>query len=282
MCDVNNNTQLPDYDRPPVVEVILGVQFEHLPKFKNAHLGSFWNSLDNDKWCIIEDAPFLPPQFERFEDTAQWHDGLQLRLKREAACRLQIRNSLQDRMIQVQNSRFHFNWLGKSGGKYIRYQEVFKEFDSSLEQFRHFLREGDIGDIQPNQWEITYVNHIPCGSVWSNPEDWGFFKLIRPPDISEELAVSESFEGNWHFVIPPQKGRLHIHWQHVVGASANGQEEEFIRLVSTARGVIESESSVFESVTNGLALGRRVIVSSFKELMSNKANQYWGLKNDNT
>ncbi len=273
--------QLPDYDSPPVMETILGVQFEQLPNFKNAHLGAFWNSLDSLEWPIIEDAPFLPPQFERFEDAVQWHDGLQLRLKRETACRLQIKNNTQDRMIQVQNSRLHFNWLGKPGGEYPRYKDVLDGFELSLGQLNHFLKKRDIGTIQPNQWEVTYVNHVPIGSVWSNPSEWDFFKPVKPTDIPEKLAVSESFEGNWHFVIPPQKGRLHIHWQHVVGATAKGQEDEFIRLVFTARGAIEGEPTDHESITNGLNLGRKVIVSSFKELMSDQANQYWGLKNDN-
>ncbi|MBL4885285.1 MAG: hypothetical protein JKY95_12210 [Planctomycetaceae bacterium] len=252
------------------------MQFEQIPELKNAQLGAFWSSLDTNKWCIVEDATFLPPQFERFEDSTQWHDGLQLRLKRESACRLQIKNHTQDRMIQVQNSRFHFNWLGKSGGKYPRYREVFGEFEASLKKFQCFLEEGKIGAIQPNQWEITYVNHIPLGSVWHNPREWDFFKLIKSDDLSGELVASESLEGNWRFVIPPEKGRLHIHWQHVVGTNAGDQNNEFIRLVFTARGAIED--GIPEAVAKGLALGRKTIVSSFKELMSDKANQYWGLK----
>ena len=35
---------LPDYERPPVVETVLGVQFDSLPKFTNAHLGTFWET----------------------------------------------------------------------------------------------------------------------------------------------------------------------------------------------------------------------------------------------
>jgi len=44
---------LPDYVNPPVVETILGVQFERLPAFKNAHLGAFWKTLDTREWADV-------------------------------------------------------------------------------------------------------------------------------------------------------------------------------------------------------------------------------------
>ena len=56
----------PDYVDPPVVETILGVQFDPLASWRNAHLGVFWKTLNTDDWPNVSDAPPLQPQFERF------------------------------------------------------------------------------------------------------------------------------------------------------------------------------------------------------------------------
>ena len=94
------------------------MQFDRLPGFKNAHLGAFWKTLDAVEWPVIQDVPTLPPQFERFEKAARWAKGIQLQLTQDPASRLQIRNKDGDRMIQVQNGRLHFHWLGERGGDY--------------------------------------------------------------------------------------------------------------------------------------------------------------------
>jgi hypothetical protein len=63
---------LPKYSKPPVIETVLGVQFEPLAKFRTAHAGCFWKSyLDND-WTKIEQVPRLDDHFERFGDERKW------------------------------------------------------------------------------------------------------------------------------------------------------------------------------------------------------------------
>ena len=72
---------LPDYNDPPVVETVLGVQFDRLPGFKNAHLGAFWKTLNAAEWPVVQDAPPLAPQFERFDKSVRWAKGVQLQLR---------------------------------------------------------------------------------------------------------------------------------------------------------------------------------------------------------
>ena len=122
MSQQHANATLPDYERPPVVETILGVQFEAFPGLSNAHLGAFWTTLDTEEWGSVADAPALQSQFEQFSESARWSKGLQIQLSQLPQCRLQIKNKTADRMIQVQNGRVHFNWLGESGGGYPHYK----------------------------------------------------------------------------------------------------------------------------------------------------------------
>lgn len=281
MPDTKEHDPSPDYDNPPVVETVLGVQFDRLPGFKNAHLGAFWKTLDLDEWPVVQDVPPLTPQFERFDKTARWAKGVQLQLTQDPACRLQIKSIDGGRMIQLQNNRLHFNWLGESGVPYPRYERVLEGFESALRKFVEFVEQEHVGDFQPNQWEVTYVNHIPQGSVWKTPGDWSFFKPLAGFSMVGNLVQGESFGGEWHFIIPDRKGRLHVQWHHGLKTLSDEPENEIVRLTLTARGPIGDSDDKLRTLTDGLNLGRRIIVSSFKELMNDDANKHWGLKHVN-
>ena len=276
MVDPADKGLMPDYDCPPVVETILGVQFDRLPGFGNAHLGAFWKTLDNDEWPIVVDAPPLAPQYERFTDAARWAKGVQLQLTQDPACRLQIKNNDGDRMIQLQNTRLHFNWLGEAGGGYPRYKKVREGFVRTLDRFVEFVAAEKLGNFRPNQWEVIYLNHIPKGSVWKTPDEWDFFLPLRSVPNIESVVHGESFSGEWHFVIPDQRGRLHVRWQH--GSKLESEQQEMIVLTFTARGSITTGENASNEIINGLNLGRKTIVCSFKNFMSKEANRHWGLK----
>ena len=149
---------LPSYTSPPVIETVLGVQFERLGNLTNAHLGAFWSCLDRSEWTDTSDAPAIQSQFEGFEETAWARVGAQLTLSQDVSSRLQIRNADRNRMIQLQNSRLHFNWLGKDGDSYPRYDTVKEGFERAYAAFAEFAKQERVGEVRPNQWEITYVN----------------------------------------------------------------------------------------------------------------------------
>ncbi len=268
----------PDYDTPPVIETVLGIQFDRLPKFTNGHLGAFWSSLDQAEWPTAADAPFLQSQFERFTPEARWAQGVHLQVTAMPPSRLQITNRSGDKMIQVQNGRFHFNWLGTTGVKYPRYEAIEEGFLDALRHFISFVEAANVGTFLMNQWEITYINQIPKGTVWETPEHWGFFGPLRGSASVESLAQFESFDGEWHFVIPGQRGRLHVKWQHAQMAQAGPGESEIVHLTLTARGPLSKNSDRSELV-HCLGIGRDSIVRTFRAMMSDEANKYWGLNN---
>jgi len=264
----------PDYDRPPVVETVLGVQFEPIANFGNAQLGAFWKTLDQQEWGSVTDAPALEPQFEQFGEVSDWLPQLRIRVSQDLRSRLQIKNKTGDRMIQIQNSRVHFNWLG-TGTAYPRYRKVREGFGTVLDQFRDFIARQQLGEFKPNQWEVTYINKIPKGTVWETPSDWHFFRWLGAVPTVPGLIDGESFSGEWHFIIPDARGRLHAHWQHGrAAASTEADVQEAIWLTFTTRGPLEGEQPPFD----GLDLGHTTIVNAFRNSMTNEANSYWGLR----
>ena len=190
---------------------------------------------------------------------------------------MQIKNQQADQMVQVQNGSFHFNWLGETGGQYPRFRKVRERFEWALRKFVEFVRLENLGTIKPNQWEVTYLNHIPQGTVWNTPNDWGFFRPLTGLPTIEGLIEGESFGGEWHFVIPEKRGRLHVNWQH--GITSEPAVRELVVVNLTARGALDkADADIVPTVSAGLDLGHETIVRSFAKLMSSEANKYWGLK----
>ena len=197
-------------------------------------------------------------------------------LAKSPAIRLQIRNATNDGMLQIQNTRVIFNWLKKEGQAYPRYPAIRQAFADRFRQFCRFLEEESLGLPQPNQWELTYLNHIPQGSVWKAVEDWTFFQPFGPVSQVPGTTRLESRSGNWHFVIGENAGRLHISWQH--GRKDDGQEMIVLNL--TARGPLPGSATDFNGVLSGLDLGHVAIVRSFAALIPD-ADKYWGQKHAN-
>jgi hypothetical protein len=264
-----------DYARPPVVETILGFQFEPLRDFSNAHGGVFWAQL-GDQWPSVADATPLEPQFEHLAETAKWvPPSFALRVAENLPSRLMIRNKSDDRLIQLQNGRLHLNWLGHEGADYPRFEKMLEEFQGIGGQFAAFVKDHGLGELRPNQWEVSYLNHIPQGTVWKDVSDWGFFKPLEA-HVRTRVKL-ETFHGEWHFIIPPDYGRLHVEWRH---GKATKSSHELIALNLTARGPIRitDDGQGVKVARDGLRIGHDAIVFSFRDFMSDAANAYWGLK----
>ncbi len=276
MNETAEQIELPDYDNPPVVETVFGVQFKPLAGFTNAYLGAFWQMIGADVWPNVSDMPPLPRQEENFTPEAQWGKALRFQITQDPTARLRIRNAVGNRMIQLQNGRFHLNWLGEGGDKYPRFEQVRKEFEELLSQFIDFLGHHKLGPVEFDQWETTYVNKI-AQNVWKTPADWGFFRPLNGMPSIEGLIEAESFSGEWHFVIPDRRGRLHIHWQHA--KDTENDDTSHIQLNLTARGPLPEGPDALSRVMSGVDLGRRTVVSSFSHLMNSTANLEWKLRN---
>jgi len=274
-----NQSSTVNYARPPVVETILGVQFDPLQRFSNAHQGLFWECLGAD-WPELTDSAPLEPQFEQFTEESSWvPPGIAFRIAQTVPSRLQIKNQDENRLIQLQNGRLHLNWLGHGGADYPRFEQVLTEFERIVERFRDFVVGRNLGEFRPNQWEVTYLNHIPQGTVWRTPNDWGFFRPLAALQDLDTPVKFETFNGEWHFVIPDNQGRLHVQWQH---GKTRDPARELVVLTLTARGPLHfdpQDSQIdLRRLHTGLSVGHEAIVVSFRELMSDEANTYWGLQ----
>jgi uncharacterized protein (TIGR04255 family) len=128
-----------------------------------------------------------------------------------------------------------------------------------------------MGEVTPNQWELTYINSIPKGKLWETPSDWskvlpGLFG--SPP--SGGNAKLESFGGEWHFEIPPKRGRLHISVQL---SRLKDELEPVLLLQMTARGSVGKGAA--QTFDEGLEIGHQATLDAFLEITSDDAQKAW-------
>lgn len=276
-------TGLPSFKRPPVVETVLGVQFNPLAKMGNRHLGAFWATLDWTEWGTVREVPAISQVEEQFGDRSARFPSFQVSLQTEAPLRYQIRSVAEDRMIQIQNGWFVYNWLAAEGRhEYPRYDELRPSFDSEWDRFASFVAQNSLGPLQPNLWEVTYVNHFAQGSVWEQPIDWAGVLPQLLGSFRRDLGMVrfEDCQGAWRFEIPDRRGRLHIELTPAARTAAEPEElDEILVLKLTARGPIVREDAA-RSLDAGLNLGHEAIVQTFAAVTSDAAHDYWGPRSD--
>ncbi len=153
---------LPDFRNPPVSEVVLSVQFASIPMFRSAHIGLLWERLRQEYPKISEQAP-LQARFETFGVMpANPAPFLQIQtLLSPPMPRYWFEEESGGELLQVQQDRIAHNWRKHEAEKdYPRYEAIRNQFASDVGTFTGFLAAESLGEMRPNQCEVTYINTI--------------------------------------------------------------------------------------------------------------------------
>jgi uncharacterized protein (TIGR04255 family) len=157
--------------------------------------------------------------------------------------------------------------------KYPRWHKVLPSFESSLKNLSEILSSEKMKALDPNQWEVTYVNHFERGNDWSDPKDW---QILVPGLIGRvnDLSVGsvETIGCSIHFVLPDNCGRLHVDLHH----GFKGSEPDSIELLVlqlTARGGMSGAQ--VGKIHDLLEIGHSSIVRAFSELTGADAQKRW-------
>lgn len=265
---------LPEYERPPLTEVVCGVLFQPLEKFIGPYLGLLWQQY-RDEFPTAQEAPPIMPLVERVEGTASPEREASDNDLLQFLPRTWFVHKNNTGIIQLQRDRFLYNWRKVSpGDEYPRYHTVIRGFGDRYDQFLEFLNEHNLGAVKPLQYELTYINHIPEGQGWNSLEELGAvfpcFAWTRgggrflPPFDAVNLRGS--------FPLPDRQGRLHVS----VRSAERGENRERILLVDlTARGMAGDASQ--EAMYAWFDRAHEWIVRGFTELTGAEVQQtHWG------
>lgn len=152
---------LPEYAKPPVVEVACSIQFEPVVGLHAGLLGLLWQTY-RERYPDVEQHPPLSAVREQFEAKA-----VRIGFSLEGAFpsfpmpRLWFLNTDGTRLIQVQRDHFIVNWRKlDTDTEYPRYDSIRETLFDEFGRFEAFLRAHDLSMTPVVQTELTYVNHI--------------------------------------------------------------------------------------------------------------------------
>jgi uncharacterized protein (TIGR04255 family) len=280
---MSTNEGLPSFDRPPVIEVLASVQFDPPVGFNAVHFGLLWNRFRGDFPDIEQKAP-LPQVLERLGVNPQ-PQQIQVEFSTEPALpRLWFISRSGDELIQVQPDRFIRNWraVPTLGNAYPRYHDCIRpRFSADYAAFVGLLETERVGTIEPNQCELSYINHIVPNEHWSSHRDLAsvlrclsneFCELLDYPTEAVNMASAHIInDGSGKFL-----GRLHIKVQSAFREPQTTDEKQIpvfvlsltVRGRPTAKGV--------EGVMGFLDIGHRAIVNSFDQVTTPEMHKVWG------
>jgi uncharacterized protein (TIGR04255 family) len=257
---------------PPVIETLLSAQFSPIQNLNAAYAGTFWRDLASDpEWARAKLA-----EVERIEDVFEDFGSeptfgqIMLRLRGSGeSSRAQIIRDDEERMIQMQDSRFVYNWR-KREGDYPSYDRVEPEFFKNFNRFQKFLSDLGMPAPQLNQWEITYVNHVPKEELWATVADWPRILpgLYFAPTSDPEAKI-ETVAGAWRYRIAENRAKLNITIQH----GRTPEKKEVMILQMTARGPVDLDRGM--TLETGFEIGHSAIVNTFHRIVSDEAIRYW-------
>ena len=257
---------LPDFESPPLDELVLGVQFSPLPGYSAVFAKDVWG-LFRQQFPRVEEKPALDPVFETFGGTSP-PPGMQLRFGPPSSrTRLWFVSSDEDHLIQFQEDRILLNWRKRNSKKfYPRFETISKSYGEYLESAENFFLRLFSQGLDINQAEISYINIIPVES-YSQIGDW--FDIGRFGEMNHEV-----FNLQFGEIILNQENkpyaRLICDLKSAI--TIDGGSKVF-NLTFTFRGKPVENNII--SAMNFLRDGRERIVHRFDQLTTEKAHLYW-------
>jgi uncharacterized protein (TIGR04255 family) len=258
-----------DFDRPPVIETALSIEFPKIESWRIPHYGLFWSSVQ-ERFPHFNVTTPIPPSA-----LAGKPPGIILQPILEPDARLLLIDKTETRVLQIQADRFGYNWRKVSDSDdYPRYERLRSEFLELWSVFARFLEKSELQATQAiEQCEVTYVNSIPQGDGWST---WA--------DLSEVFPYF-SGENSGGYLPSPKVVRFSSEYDVSKSAALSitlqpaqrlSDRKVVIQMTMTVKGKPEAASS--ESIIAWMDESRKHIVSGFVDFTSRKMHALWGMK----
>lgn len=259
---------LPDFDNPPLDEVVLGIQFDALPAFRAVNMFQVWE-LYSEEFPKVEDVPALDPQLEIFGGSQSRPNfafgSMPLRP------RSWFISSDDSHLIQFQDDRLLLNWRKRSavlgsGHPYPRYETIADRFVSYTDRLGQFFSRTFGEKLRITQAEVSYINTIIIPELSSIGE---YLNFLNPAAIRPETFAASFIER-----ISEPDGKNVARMYHELQTTGPESPNSAVRFTLTVRGKPSDGTST--SARQLLDLGRQRIVTRFCELTTSAAQEEWG------
>lgn len=256
---------LPNFELPPLDEVVIGVQFARPANYTSINAKDVWN-LFKDKYPTVEEHPPLAPSFEMFGgSTTPSTFRLQLQ-PTPLISRLWFISKDRSHLIQFQTDRFLLNWRRQpQGSNYPHFESIADSFEKHFGALRDFFKDSISNNIIINQAEVSYINVIPIEKYTQAEEFFSFLTITND---------SESFNFQTTEVIKDQDGKPYARlFQELQSVTTLDGKSRAFNLSLTFRGK-PSGNEIADTVPFIFA-GREKIVTRFTAATTNGAHSIW-------
>lgn len=255
---------LPTFDRPPVVEVVLGFEFQPVADFgavRLAQVATLWQ----DRYPIVQEQqplPMSPPigvpgQFP----TMFVNVGA-------PAIRLWLLGEDGSHLLQVQRDRLILNWRHASSDPYPHYDTLRPQFVQALRELTAFVREHGLGSIVASAVEVSYVNEVVTAN--GLPSLSGILTAVS--DHAHHLGWPVASR-----IIQAYNGRSTGSGPAVLTLTADtqGRGPNSTLITLTYRAAVPVDATEAD-VMSTMDLGHREVVIGFAESTTNAMHEVWG------
>jgi uncharacterized protein (TIGR04255 family) len=249
---------LPDFTRPPLVEVAVGLMFEPLEisPITLAQLYSQWQ----EDYPSFEEHPAIP--------SSPSVPGLIFEVSVPRVRFWFLNNS--GRLIQVQRDRLIVNWRKEAASAaYPRYGSLRVELEKRVTQFSEFLESRHKGPLRPNAIEVTYVNQVPLAGKSPNLSDIVALLQSAPKDVGLPVETNLSVRFDVSSQLERKSAALVI----------NAQRSP---TVDPPLAVLQLSCSIpvydLPDAFDALDKARYHVVQSFQSVTTDKMHDEWGIE----
>ena len=147
---------LPNYRRPPIDEVVIGLQFLPVPGLSEAHVGLFWQ-LVRDDFPRADSQPRLEGPVEDL--SGSFGGGQPILIQSGGPGRIWLTSEDESYLLQIQNTRFIQNWRLREDA-YPHFDELAERFWRYWNMFERLLEQETLGETFLQQLEVSYINWV--------------------------------------------------------------------------------------------------------------------------
>jgi uncharacterized protein (TIGR04255 family) len=256
---------LPDYKKPPVVEVVIGIRFAPLGGLSTVHYGNFWSAV-KEEYPLFEDKPPLPSQADGGRSLlVETFEIPPLR-------RVFMLHEDQSYLLQLQPDFFLHNWKKvKDDDEYPHFDKAAEKFKNAWKKFQDFVKANKLGELRATSYEVTYVNHFveKPGSFPMAARSYTDLFVWRDDRSDKFLSEPKSLALDLVFPLPGDKGRLTLSIRH---GRRDTDKQDVMQAHLTAVGPAQTDGSDLDQF---LSVAHESIVRGFTELTNAEAHKKW-------
>jgi uncharacterized protein (TIGR04255 family) len=267
---------LPDYRRPPIDEVAIGLQFDPaVLGFTGAHVGLYWQTVRAD-YPRSESHPRLESPVEVLDSPQLAPQVIQIQLQGNPQGRTWLLSEDGAYVLQIQNNRLVRNWRRRDA-PYPHFDDLSTEFLACYDGFLELLSAENLALPQIQQVELTYINWIT---------DMEMAEFLRPGNAAQVSATGvdpspedQTWAARYLIRGTESKPVARLHVQCTPAFRADPGTESGLPVRGTQLALIFRAPTVGrvdnEQLATLLGTGRASIVRTFTELTTPVAHQKW-------